>query len=265
MQNQQQSQYNDEIDLKNLILALWQGKWIIIACVVFALVAAMAYLKLVPQTYKGKIKIDPLTSAQMLPYQPAFQLEGLKFDSDTLLKALSDSLADPRPLNNAGGGIIGAALSKGQINFTTNSPENARAVWQSALPEYELLAASVMSREYDAMVSGLSSSIEKLEHQIHLAKVAGIDVNGSPLITAETLPYIRGYKVLEAEVDLLKQQASIGTNPFNQDAVIVANYNLDIISLQPKVKPTLLLALSFVLGGMLGVFILIIRNVLRDK
>lgn len=268
MQNQnQQPQYNDEIDLKELILALWQGKWIIIASVLFALVAVMAYLKLVPQTYKGQIALKAPSSAQVLALQLDTQTDAIPLTSDTLGQDIINSL------QQSGLSISGKAPNW-SINFTTNQPAQAHENWQTKLPEHLAEAQNTLALEYDASVATIgleqTKAIEALKKQIYLAKVAGIAANTSADITAETLPYIRGYKVLQAEVELLENQlAKLGAkpavNPFQGEPVALINYNLDNINLQPKIKPTLLLALSFVLGGMLGVFILIIRNVLRDK
>lgn len=267
MQNPQQPQYNDEIDLKDLILALWQGKWIIIASVVFALVAALAYLNLVPQTYKGQIALKAPSSAQVLALQANTQTDAMVLTSNSLGQAVINSL------QQSGLSISGKAPNW-TINFTTNLPDQAQENWQAKMPEYLAEAQHTLALEYDASIANLgleqTKAIEELKKQIYLAKVAGIVANTSVDITAETLPYIRGYKVLQAEVELLENQlAKLGAkpaaNPFQGEPLALINYNLDNISLQPKIKPTLLLALSFVLGGMLGVFILIIRNVLRDK
>lgn len=276
MQNQQQPQYNDEIDLKDLILALWQGKWLIIASVVFALVAGIAYLKLIPQTYKGQITLKAPTNTQMLK----LELD----DAQSIMPITSQILSEA---------VISAAREEGvsiagnypnwNISFASSEPEMVIQQWRDALPTYTATAHNNLIAKFDKasaksfednVSSREESNAEAIAHiikQIKLAKIAGIAFNKSSDITASTLPYIRGYKILQAELDMLQtnidQQETIVqvANPLVAADIILINYNLDNISLQPKIKPTLLLALNFVLGGMLGVFILIIRNVLRDK
>lgn len=268
-----QTQYNDEIDLRDLIIALWEGKWIIIASVVFAMAAALAYLNLVPQTFKGQINLKPLTAVQMLPYQAVVKSEMMLVDEEVLKAALSQSLQNIAPLNNAGGAVSSVKLSTTSIDFVTKQPQQASDTWKAAMPVYVGIAKDILSNQYEAAVHSLTVehalSMDELKKQIYLAKIADIETNKSAQITAETLPYIRGYKVLQAEVDWLQQQMNNNgqlseiENPFEQADIVIVNYDLGSINLQPKIKPTLLLALSFILGGMLGVFILIIRNTLR--
>lgn len=263
MQDQRKStsQYNDEIDLKDLILALWKGKWVIIATIVLALIAAVGYLKMVPQAYKGQIPLKALNSLQMLPYQS--NLETMPITNETLGQIVVATLQEA-------GVSVSGNFPNWSISFTTNQPQTAKVAWQTQMPQYLANSRQNLALQFDAALvsqsQGQKNAIAELEEQIYLAKVADIAVNQSAQITAETLPYLRGYKVLEAEVQLLERQiASLPAlaNPFKQQAASkLINYNLDSINLQPKIKPTLLLALAFVLGGMLGVLILIIRNVL---
>lgn len=114
-------------------------------------------------------------------------------------------------------------------------------------------------------------------------------------VTADKALYLRGYLAIEKEIQLLKSRAS--EEPFipmivtldsrkrllQQDAVIeqmqqvlsntpigtsefaAATYDLASIQYTSKTKSTLVLALSIVLGGMLGIFVLLIRNAVIRK
>tara|TARA_B100000780_G_scaffold260868_1_gene212904 strand:+ start:68 stop:463 length:396 start_codon:yes stop_codon:yes gene_type:complete len=69
--DQRSSQYqaaNDEIDLTDLVRALWSGKWLVIGVTFAALLLALAYLMLVPKTYTATLAIAPLPMAQAKIY-----------------------------------------------------------------------------------------------------------------------------------------------------------------------------------------------------
>jgi chain length determinant protein (polysaccharide antigen chain regulator) len=107
--------------------------------------------------------------------------------------------------------------------------------------------------------------------------------------------YLRGYVAIEKEIDTLssrqapelfipelpglekrKQQLlrdqsvnrakiAIKSTPIGTDTFKAASYDLFAIAFKSKTKTTLILALSLVLGGMLGIFVLLIRNALVRK
>ncbi len=58
-------------------------------------------------------------------------------------------------------------------------------------------------------------------------------------------------------VEMMLAKTPIGTDQFS-----AAVYNLDTLVYKNNTKTSLILALSIVLGGMLGIFVLLIRNVL---
>ncbi|WP_105254002.1 Wzz/FepE/Etk N-terminal domain-containing protein [Pseudoalteromonas sp. T1lg75] len=55
---------DDEIDLKELFLALWQGKWIIIGTTLIAAVIAVAYALSLPNIYKSEALLAPAEDGQ---------------------------------------------------------------------------------------------------------------------------------------------------------------------------------------------------------
>ena len=54
----------------------------------------------------------------------------------------------------------------------------------------------------------------------------------------------------------------LAKTPIGSDQFAAAVYNLDTLVYKNNTKTSLILALSIVLGGMLGIFVLLIRNVL---
>ncbi|MBO1382301.1 LPS chain length-determining protein [Vibrio cholerae] len=91
---------NDEIDLKELFAALWQGKWLIIMTTLFCSVIAIGYALTAQEWWSAKATVSQpqlqgITSYQQAVkrYQPLFdvyQEDGTVIVSDTL-----DSLIDP--------------------------------------------------------------------------------------------------------------------------------------------------------------------------
>ena len=103
--------------------------------------------------------------------------------------------------------------------------------------------------------------------------------------------YLRGYVALEEEIKLIKLRKDpnnfidemevlkdrnlsfcnkevksvemmLAKTPIGTDQFSAAVYNLDTLVYKNNTKTSLILALSIVLGGMLGIFVLLIRNVL---
>lgn len=69
---------SDEIDLRDLIVGLYNGRWWLIACVVLCLLLAVIYIKVMPQTYKANMSFKPIESFTAAQYAP---LNGTEFVS----------------------------------------------------------------------------------------------------------------------------------------------------------------------------------------
>ena len=120
----------------------------------------------------------------------------------------------------------------------------------------------------------------------------------SALVTSvnkEELFYLRGYIAIEKEMEILSSRQSpqlfipelisnerrkqqllkdssvtnakklIALTPIGTEAFEAVSYDLASIDFQSKTKTSLILALSIVLGGMLGIFVLLIRNAVVRK
>jgi hypothetical protein len=106
--------------------------------------------------------------------------------------------------------------------------------------------------------------------------------------------YLRGYVALEKEIkliqsrsvenfipdlarielvksDLLKKkkrkklEASLESTPVGTDQFVAVDYNVDTLVYKNNTKTSLILALSIVLGGMLGIFVLFMQKLLVKK
>ena len=136
----------------------------------------------------------------------------------------------------------------------------------------------------EAMDIANLGSVAKKEYRIG-SYLLSQDINETPL-------YLRGFMVIEEEIKMLQSrqfterfipsvtnidrdlfklrqdstisrvEAVFASTPIGTDQFSAANYDIALIEYQSNTKTSLILALSIVLGGMLGIFVLLIRNVL---
>jgi LPS O-antigen subunit length determinant protein (WzzB/FepE family) len=80
------------------------------------------------------------------------------------------------------------------------------------------------------------------------------------------LPDLTRIEFLKSELlknkEIKKAEVMLAKTPIGTDQFSAAVYNLDTLVYKNNTKTSLILALSIVLGGMLGIFVLLIRNVL---
>ena len=58
---------NDEIDLREIFLSLWRGKWFIVFCLLIAIIAASAYLRNADRLYTVNYIFRPTSSDEIAP------------------------------------------------------------------------------------------------------------------------------------------------------------------------------------------------------
>ena len=132
--------------------------------------------------------------------------------------------------------------------------------------------------------ANLGSGANKKENEMG-SYLLSQDVNETPL-------YLRGYLVIEEEIKVLQARKApekfipslatiesdifklskdrtvqrvnevLSITPIGTDQFSAVNYDIALMEYQSNAKTSLILALSIVLGGMLGIFVLLIRNVL---
>jgi len=66
--SEKQLQSNDEIDLFELFLTLWEGKWLILGATLLAAVLGFAYITLTPNNFEAKLNIAPLSANDISDY-----------------------------------------------------------------------------------------------------------------------------------------------------------------------------------------------------
>jgi len=348
---EQSQAYNDEIDLADLIRALWQGKWLVIGVTLATLALGIAYLMIVPKSYTASLNILALPDSQADVYIELHEAEIITADKKLLksdgkqllltlfvedLKTQSDE-----GVNGLGLSIASVTPTQSRLSFPTQAPGQLTQTVEDAL---ELANQNVnqqlelnFSRHSNKLAANNTTAIEALDlerqqaivlfkarqdqqivaltEQAQIARTIDLDVGSfTSYFNIETnyetnyetktnkehntnsfagteAAYLKGHVVLEKEIELIQSrkiedfipdlarieflQAELLKNkevksiemmlaktPIGTDQFSAAVYNLDTLVYKNNTKTSLILALSILLGGMLGIFVLLIRNVL---
>ena len=138
-----------------------------------------------------------------------------------------------------------------------------------------------------------NQKVATLKEQVELARFLSIEKGALSSLTGfrALKVYEQGYLALEKEIELIQSrkvedfipdlarieflksellknkevksvEMMLEKTPIGTDQFSAAVYNLDTLVYKTNTKTSLILALSIVLGGMLGIFVLLIRNVL---
>ena len=59
---------NDEIDFKEMISALWDGKWLVLSVVAVAVAVSCLYLYQLPKNFSASIRLRPIPSHEEKKY-----------------------------------------------------------------------------------------------------------------------------------------------------------------------------------------------------
>jgi chain length determinant protein (polysaccharide antigen chain regulator) len=364
MNSEPSQQYNDEIDLADLVRSLWKGKWLVMGTALATVILALVYLITVPKTYTGTLFIAPISIVDANKYLILNETELLNVEINQLeslfienlqafdgLKKFAEEKKYIKRLENESNLefterkervvresfiLSKQANKKGDIEpkwtmeLTTHQPELAIEVLSNALSFSNDNVNIQMQKTFDIQTTIRARNIameikdisinadilisqEKLNAQIRiaflkeqaiLARAIGIEkhthteqtfATQSALVTnvnQEQPFYLRGYVAIEKEIDILssrqapelfipelaglekrkeqllrdqsveRAKIAIKSTPIGTDTFKAAAYDLSAIKFKSKTKTSLILALSLVLGGMLGIFVLLIRNAL---
>jgi len=219
-----------EIDLVELAQGLWRQRLLIIICVVVAALSAFGYSQSVTPVYSSQATIAPAAINSFGPLAGALNKQNISQESSTFASGVR--LADEAfgiLVGNLNSQIVRREFDSGQSDFSQISFQVSRGK-QTADP-VTLVATGTEPERASAFVSAY--------------------LGYATAITATQLSeYLKGMGVLEevseSAIYRLEQPATLPSTPI-------------------KPKRTLIVALGFVLGGMLGVFIALIRMVMRRK
>jgi len=316
---EQSQAYNDEIDLADLIRALWQGKWLVIGVTLATLALGITYLMIAPKSYTASLNILALPNSQADVYIELHEAQLIATDKQSLLALFVEDLkTQTQSVNGLGLSIASVTPTQSRLSFSTQAPGQPTETVADAL---ELAHRNVnqqlelnFSRHSDKLARNNTNAIEALDlerlqkiaiftfnqnqqvatlkEQVKLARFLSIEKGALSSLTGfkALKVYEQGYLALEKEIELIQSrkvedfipdlariefsQAELLKNkevkrvemmlaktPIGTDQFAAAVYNLDTLVYKNNTKTSLILALSIVLGGMLGIFVLLIRNV----
>ena len=316
---EQSQAYNDEIDLADLIGALWQGKWLVIGVTLATLALGITYLMIAPKSYTASLNILALPDSQADVYIELHEAQLIATDKQSLLALFVEDLkTQTQSVNGLGLSIASVTPTQSRLSFPTQAPGQLTQTVADAL---ELAHRNVnqqlelnFSRHSDKLARNNTNAIEALDlerlqkiaiftfnqnqqvatlkEQVKLARFLSIEKGALSSLTGfkALKVYEQGYLALEKEIELIQSrkvedfipdlariefsQAELLKNkevkrvemmlaktPIGTDQFAAAVYNLDTLVYKNNTKTSLILALSIVLGGMLGIFVLLIRNV----
>ncbi|MEJ6632536.1 MAG: Wzz/FepE/Etk N-terminal domain-containing protein [Oceanospirillaceae bacterium] len=316
---EQSQAYNDEIDLADLIRALWQGKWLVIGVTLATLALGIAYLMIAPKSYTASLNILALPNSQVDVYTELHETQLIATDKQSLLALFVEDLKiQTQNVNGLGLSIASVTPTQSRLSFPTQAPGQLTQTIADAL---ELANQNVnqqlelnLSRHSDKLARNNTNAIEALDlerqqaivlfkarqdqqiaaltEQVQIARTIDLDVGSfTNSFSGTEAAYLKGHVVLEKEIELIQSrkvedfipdfarieflQAELLKNkevksiemmlaktPIGTDQFSAAVYNLDTLVYKNNTKTSLILALSILLGGMLGIFVLLIRNVL---
>jgi chain length determinant protein (polysaccharide antigen chain regulator) len=317
---EQSQAYNDEIDLADLIRALWQGKWLVIGVTLATLALGIVYLMIAPKSYTASLNILALPDSQADVYIELHEAQLIATDKQSLLALFVEDLkTQTQSVNGLGLSIASVTPTQSRLSFPTQAPGQLTQTVADAL---ELANQNVnqqlelnFSRHSNKLAANNTTAIEALDlerlqkiaiftfnqnqqvatlkEQVKLARFLSIEKGALSSLTGfkALKVYEQGYLALEKEIELIQSrkvedfipdlariefsQAELLKNkevkrvemmlaktPIGTDQFAAAVYNLDTLVYKNNTKTSLILALSIVLGGMLGIFVLLIRNVL---
>ena len=316
---EQSQAYNDEIDLADLIRALWQGKWLVIGVTLATLALGIAYLVIAPKSYTASLNILALPNSQADVYIELHEAQLIATDKQSLLALFVEDLkTQTQSVNGLGLSIASVTPTQSRLSFPTQAPGQ---LTETVADTLELAHRNVnqqlqlnFSRHSDKLARNNTNAIEALDlerlqkiaiftfnqnqqvatlkEQVKLARFLSIEKGALSSLTGfkALKVYEQGYLALEKEIELIQSrkvedfipdlariefsQAELLKNkevkrvemmlaktPIGTDQFAAAVYNLDTLVYKNNTKTSLILALSIVLGGMLGIFVLLIRNV----
>ena len=243
--------YDDEIDLFEFFETLWDGKWLISAFVAIALLLGGGFLLLKDAVYESKL----IYSVDTIP--PFYEAD--KASTDFQNKFYSVTVFEEWKKNNSDTSLVFEDFSATEVvdGFVLSKNED------------EQLAILASEKKGGSFVLVKSNQLPILDDFFEYAT----HING--LLKDEYVVRAKEeLKIIDARFkDLSSADSNIVNTVLSIDRYIVsAEKGAKVVAIQrptmpKKVSPkvSLILALSVVLGGMVGVFFILVRNAITKR
>ncbi|MBT5630995.1 MAG: hypothetical protein HOJ17_12030, partial [Oceanospirillaceae bacterium] len=232
---EQSQAYNDEIDLADLIRALWQGKWLVIGVTLATLALGIAYLVIAPKSYTASLNILALPNSQADVYIELHEAQLIATDKQSLLALFVEDLkTQTQSVNGLGLSIASVTPTQSRLSFPTQAPGQLTQTVADAL---ELAHRNVnqqlelnFSRHSNKLAANNTTAIEALDlerlqkiaiftfnqnqqvatlkEQVKLARFLSIEKGALSSLTGfkALKVYEQGYLALEKEIELIQSR-----------------------------------------------------------
>jgi LPS O-antigen subunit length determinant protein (WzzB/FepE family) len=247
MNDTNRNHYDDEIDLFEIVEILWQSKWIIIAAVFTALIAASLYLMNKEVVYEYNLPYSYITKPDDVLFNHFLTLSNVPFSLNTKSKTLSLTSTNPNyeAAINSEAAIIRNKLTQ-QKSTSLIKEANLTIKWmkyksQSLINEANL-TIKLIGKDIPVQILNSETAAERyFEAKSVLQNITdGAEDNPVQILNSE----VEAKRYFEAKSVL-------------QNITGIAS----VIKFQPVVKTakssktSLVLALSVIGGGMMGLFL----------
>jgi chain length determinant protein (polysaccharide antigen chain regulator) len=320
--------HDDEIDLIELAINLWQEKWIIITAVIIAAIIGIAiainHEKGLTTSYKVDVQLSIPSFAELKRFN---QTESYTISGDEAFKVFINTLESNARIRsrkitypNTSVNISSITPDKYVVAYLGNKEDsvlNASQIDLSAAAEttfnnirvqhntalelkiHQLERADVLTKKIlrdrldtqtEFILTSRKNNLERLENALRIARVNNLEnpVNTNINILNENTLYLRGTKVLSADIEyltslntdvsfdeeilalkkemlllknnrLVDQLRSIMISDAKNDTPLFYDTIPNVQAIPEKSKKKLIIIVSILLGGMIGLFIAIGR------
>ncbi|GAA5317605.1 MAG: Wzz/FepE/Etk N-terminal domain-containing protein [Candidatus Pelagadaptatus aseana] len=248
--NNYQDYRDDEIDLMELFVIMWQGKWLIVACTVLATLVGGGWLSLQKDVYSVALQYQSLTALE----SRSLFVEPEEFSELSELSELSGRLITDKEFQ--------ASVLDRSLSAKVKSPGRKSKVYGVTV---ETVSPDGMAEQLNTLVKAASkaAALNLIEGKRTALDrdIAAFEaqLQSEFVLEAESLARAE----LQKELILMRVQRATMDTVGDVEGINVVKWAFD-----PK-KPVspkrhLVMALSVVLGGMIGVFAVFIRKGVRS-
>ena len=301
---------NDEVELIEILKDIWSGRLKIILITIIAILVGVGYIYIKPTLFKNSLTIKSIDPAKFTKINSAYEIfniyenESAIKNESIILKKFIDEFIDYNELlitfkNN---GIIKNDISKLFIvnklnnneyilNFFWHDTEEAKNILnqtlnltldnfkkllhQELIDLWEIEKIKILNRDLLKINLLLEQSLIAKEINLEVGNIDQIiNIFDSSYIDNDYFQdrYLRGFKVIDKEIELLKKRdytkfINIEENIeiINDTEAELIDYNILMIDVQPLKNSKLILAISATLGLLLSIFYVLLHAALQKK
>lgn len=220
MSEQQNKEFEDEIDLVDLLIGLWQGKWIIIACTLLALIGGVAFYLKTPSELSGQVEFKALNSDEIEWVKEFHELTNRKDIAQIYVDILSNKLFLEQFTNKYFNNItddsqkLNGKQIDSKVNVSNNQDKNIEKISLS------LLSTSFTRSE---LVDFTNSFIKQMQASARLSLIEYLQSERN-LSQAEILQKLSSLGLQkQIAINLYKDQLNSYITKLNEKIVIAQN------------------------------------------